>query len=360
MIMSAPTPIEESLACNKKTKEFNLSLDNKQYIVQMILSDEIKINLLEKDNISAINLNINLTLKELGQYNKIFKMYETIDESYDSIEKLFLKGKVAIKQNDNKLFLVLKMNSPFGDEEEIVLPLEEKQMDKSQINDILINETNQLKKRITILEEENISFKNIIKNMETKILELENKIKLLEKPETILDSKIISKNEEIDFVINRLKQALNNKTFNFNLLYRATKDGDALSVFHSKCDFKTKVLVLYHTIKGVRFGGYTEIGFDSSGDFRDDLNCFLFSINKKTIYKAKNHQQIFCHKGNGPCFGNSVIYLYDDVAILSKNKKKHKTCTSTESFEGLNGYEINNGEQYFNLQELEVYQIVFN
>ena len=254
------------------------------------------------------------------------------------------------------------MNSPFGDEEEIILPLEEKQMDKSQINDILINETNQLKKRITILEEENISFKTIIKNMETKILELENKIKLLEKPEIKLDSKIISKNEEIDFVINRLKQALNNKTFNFNLLYRATKDGDALSVFHSKCDFKTKVLVLYHTIKGVRFGGYTEIGFDSSGEYRDDLNSFLFSISKRKIYNAKNNSQLFCHEGNGPCFGYypSVIYLYDDVAILSNIKGKHQTCTSTKSFEGLNVYEINNGEQYFNLQELEVYQIVFN
>ena len=78
-------------------------------------------------------------------------MYETIEESYDSIEKLFLKEKVSIKYVDNKFCFVLVMNSPLGDKEEIIIPLEKKYMDKFQVNDILINQTNQLKKRIKIL-----------------------------------------------------------------------------------------------------------------------------------------------------------------------------------------------------------------
>lgn len=318
-------------------------------------------------------------------------MYETIEESYNSIENLFLKGKVSIKHVDNKFCFVLKMNSPLGDEEEIVIPLEKKYIDQFQINDILINQTNQLKKRIKILEDENASFKNTIKNLESKILEndsfkdiiqnletkilsLENKIKVLEKseiienknkvienPKTILDSKIIDKNEEIDFLIKRIKQALNNKNFKFNLLYRATKDGDNLSIFHSKCNYKTKVLVLYYTIKGVKFGGYTEIGFDSSGTYKNDLNSFLFSIDKKKIYNSINIGQLFCHEGNGPSFGKSrAIYLKDDVPILSRIDTMHETCDSTVSFEGLKNYEINNGNQYFYLQELEVFQLVLN
>ena len=302
-------------------------------------------------------------------------MYETIEELYNSLEKLFLKEKVSIKYADNKFCFVLKMNSPLGDEEEIIIPL-----DKFQFNDILINQTNQLKTRIKALEDENTSFKNtiknleskilendslkdIIKNLETKIISLENRIKLLEikdnkdkvieSPKAILDSKIIYKNEEIDFIIKRLEQALNNKNLKFNLLYRATKDGDALSIFHSKCDYKTKVLVLYYTIEGVKFGGYTEIGFDSSGGYKNDLNSFLFSIDKKKIYNSINKEQLFCHKGNGPSFGNNRgIYLGDYTPILSKKNNKHETWNSTKSFEGLKNYEINNGKQYFNLQEL--------
>ena len=221
---------------------------------------------------------------------------------------------------------------------------------------------------------ENNSFKDIIKSLETKILSLENKIKVLEKseiienknkvmesPKTILDSKIIDKNKEIEFVIKRLKQALNNKNFKFNLLYRATKDGEALSIFHSKCDYKTKVLVLYYTVEGVKFGGYTEIGFDSSGIYKNDLNSFLFSIDKKKIYNSINNSQLFCHEGNGPSFGkNRAIYLNDYIPILSKKNTKHETCDSTISFEGLEDYEINNGERYFNLQELEVFQLILN
>ena len=334
---------------------------------------------------------INLTLKELGQYNKIFKMYETIEESYNSLEKLFLKEKVSIKYADNKFCFVLIMNSPLGDEEEIILPLEKKHIDKIQINDILINQTNQLKKRIKILEDENASFKNIIrnleskilendsfkdiiKNLETKILSLENKMKVLEKseiienknkviesPKTILDSKIIDKIEEIEFIIKRLKQGLNNENFKFNLLYRATKDGDALSTFHSKCDNKTNVLIFYYTIKGVKFGGYTEIGFDSSRIYKNDLKSFLFSIQKEKIYNSKNNSQLFCHEGNGPSFGkNRAIYLKDNIPILSKKNTRHETCDSTISFEGLDNYEINNGERYFNLQELEVFQLILS
>ena len=68
--------------------------------------------------------------------------------------------------------------------------------------------------------------------------------------------------------------------------------------------------------------------------------------------------QLFCHQGNGPSFGeNRAIYIYDDTPILSKIEGRHETSSSTPSFEGINGYELNNGEEYFNLQELEVFQI---
>ena len=374
MLFSIPTPISQPIIEIKKSNEFTLAFENKQYVSKIILSDGIKIDLSEKNNISPIIYSISLTLKDLWHYNKIFKIYETIDESYNIIEKLFLKEKVSIRKTNDNFSLILKINLPFGDEDEIIIPLTKKHAEKSQTNDRLINEINQLKTRIKVLEEENTSFKNIIKNLESRILTLENKnsvleipsvnkiSKIMEKNEIILDSKIINKNEEIDFVINRLKQNLNYKVLKFNLLYRASRDGDAISIFHSKCDYKTKVLVLYYTIKEVRFGGYTEIGFDSSKTYKNDMNSFLFSINNRKIYNAKGEEQIVCFDDSGPSFGHCdvAIYLYDDIPILSKQNKTHLTNFDITSFEGLNSCEINNGEKYFNLKELEVFQIVLN
>ena len=80
---------------------------------------------------------------------------------------------------------------------------------------------------------------------------------------------------------------------------------------------------------------------------------------KKKIYNAVSGKyHIKCY-GDGPSFGSdNAIHLQHNVPILSQNNK-HQTNHPITSFSGLQNYEINNGEQYFNLQELEVFQIVF-
>ena len=114
-------------------------------------------------------------------------------------------------------------------------------------------------------------------------------------------------------------------------------------------------------MRGVKFGGYCDIGFDSSSNYKKDLKSFIFSIDKKKIYNAVGEGQIRCYGNIGPSFGylEAAIYLSENVSILSQNNKHH-TNNSISSFSGLQNYEINNGEQYFNLQELEVFQIFFD
>lgn len=53
-----------------------------------------------------------------------------------------------------------------------------------------------------------------------------------------IDSKILTKVEELQFIENAYKnndQLLMNRNFKEKLLYSATKDGDSSSVFHKKC-----------------------------------------------------------------------------------------------------------------------------
>lgn len=241
------------------------------------------------------------------------------------------------------------MNSPTGEDIKIVIPLEKEKMNQNEINNKLFAEINELKNRIKFLENENSNFKKVIQSLEPRLFKLNTKI---------LDSE-----DEKSFFEKMMKEKFLNKNYKLNLLFRATTDGD-VAEFHSKCDNKMNVIVLYQTIKNIKFGGYSSIGFDSSYQWKKDDKSFIFQINKKKIYNAKGDQQIGCYNNMGPSFGCSyhrgvAIYLYDNVPILSNKDEGHKTNKIVNSFEGLNQFEKNNGEEFFNLKESEVFHINF-
>ncbi len=150
-----------------------------------------------------------------------------------------------------------------------------------------------------------------------------------------------------------------NKNIKYNLLYRATKDGDDSKIFHQKCDNNHQILVIFKTTKGIIFGGYTEKGYTGNGGNVIDNNAFFFSCDKKKVYKVKNNKTAILDCTNyGPIFGNNSTIINAQNKLLS-----YKCCTTTvnsSSFEGLNyDYEISNGEEYFYLQEIEVFKILF-
>jgi hypothetical protein len=74
-----------------------------------------------------------------------------------------------------------------------------------------------------------------------------------------------------------------NKIIKFILLFKATRDGDKLNILHNKCDNKS-VLILIKTKKDIRFGGYSEIGFNDNGSELNDRNAFIFSLDKKISF----------------------------------------------------------------------------
>ena len=122
--------------------------------------------------------------------------------------------------------------------------MEEKQKNK-QLNNIvdeLIQEKNQLKIKV----EELIKWKESITKQ--KIKELVNKYKI--------DSKIITKNEEVELLSNRLtsKGFIKNQKVIFNLIYRASRDGSHPNNYHSKCDGKMNTICIIQTIKGCKLG----------------------------------------------------------------------------------------------------------
>lgn len=367
----APTPA--SFCKNdiiKSSSEYKLKFNNQEYSSKLTLSDKITINL-EELGFNSLVYYTYLNLEDFSNLNKIFKQYDTLGECYDCLIKFFEKNKVNIDKDEDDISIILQINSLFGETEEVKIPLIRNHLEKSndkqlykEINELknkiisLENETKDLKNIINVLQKENKEYKEKI---ESRLAKMELEIPKYNNKYYNIDTKIISPNEDITFLIQRLQKYFNSNSITFTLIYRASVNGDEPSDFHTKCDNLINVLVLYYTTKFIKFGGFTSIGFDSSNSSKDDLNCFIFNINNKIIYEPEEKNQVGCFEVNGPFFGrfNSAIYMYDGINFLTKKENQHKTNKNIVSFQGLknNKFVINNGDEYFSLIELEVFQI---
>ena len=187
-----------------------------------------------------------------------------------------------------------------------------------------------------------------------------------------IDSKIINKKEELEFLENRLKNSeiLKKKNITYKLLYRATKDGNNMQIFHNKCDNIMGTLTIIKTTKGMRFGGYTEQIWNDDNKKgvrrKDGKNvCFCFSLDLFKIYNFdyynnKNDHSIHCNYNYGPyfCCNNEVFNIKNNNGFLCGYTSYTTGANSFGKFE--NDYEISGGQKDFSVIEMEVFQILFD
>ena len=344
------TPLTES----KCLKKFSLTSDkSKKYEIMFNeKANNLQIQCQEESNMIKNTYEGVFTLETLKK-NKFLSIYDSFDDILDELNPLIDEGKSELKEENDSLKLII--NLPIKKMKEISFELKMiEKNDKIKIDE-LYKINMDLIKRIEILEKE-------VKELKQKKVENE---KLEE-----LDSLIIKTKDNFDFVEKILKENIVNKKIKYKLLYRATRDGDDSNIFHQKCDNNPQILVLFKTTKGIILGGYTEIGYKGSGYERIDNKAFFFSCDRKKIYKVKQNKTAIYdaikdkYNNNiyGPQFGTNT----NDLAIIYVcNNMLSCQCSTTDikysTYEGLNSdYEVNNGERYFYLQEIEVYKILFD
>ena len=140
-------------------------------------------------------------------------------------------------------------------------------------------------------------------------------------------------------------------------MYRATENGDRASDFHRFCDNKGPTLTICKTKKGYIFGGFTLENWDSSEKYKRDPDAFVFSLNKKKIFRTIDfNNSIACQSNMGPKFGSGhAIEISDnclskDVKSLSQNKNNSSYGNNLGLTE----------EERFLLDEVEVLLIEYN
>ena len=351
----------------------------------------------QKDIVTNFCYNAVYTLEDFQKLSKGFKMCESIDEILEIIIEIFASKKARIKTDkENKtISIIITIILLGGKEQEIELRVTQKISDINEINKELCNKVNILQKEINDIKNENLNNSEKINNLEKIIniqkseiqelkqwkekydLELKQIIKIKEKEQKEdqlkkkINSVIIKDLKELDFLEKRLKSGpmLMKKNVIYKLLYRATKDGNSPESFHQKCDNIEGTLTIIKTTKGMRFGGYTECTWNTdSGNTvnKKDSNGigFCYSLDLFKIYNNTNEagSTIRCYAKEGPDFYGGDAYMFDIYFPIDSNTSSNTgytiKCNSFGNFE--KDYEINNGKTHFLMQELEIFQILFD
>src|SRR5207247_4835054 len=102
-----------------------------------------------------------------------------------------------------------------------------------------------------------------------------------------------------------------NIPYKFNLLYRASRDGNTAASFHEKCDNKGATVVVAKIQNSEKIvGGYNPLFWDSSGDYKYTNGSFIFSFTDRNNlqsaqvgYCINNQYAVQCLSNYGPIFG---------------------------------------------------------
>ena len=377
--MEAPSPITPKPELEEEMtdiKEYHINFLNKNYLVKLgklIRAQKIGFIIEQTEELKNYLFKSEFSLEELKQLSKLFRIFDSIDEAFNDISDIKII-KVELTEIDINLILT----SLISKTENICIQIKKKNLNNEIINEIIFKELNEIK---SVLKEEKLKNENLKKTVDELVKEnkeLKNQVKelidwknsLIKKNENNvdnnnikerIDSNIIKTKEEIELLSKRLtsNSFFKNSKVIFNLLYRASRDGDSPYDYHKKCDGKADTLCLIQTIKGCKFGGYTETIIKSDAVDEKDPNAFVFSLNKNKIYEnmKKENCAVNHSKNWGPIFRNNAF------AVWNKNffsYYEHIVGTKLDSNFGVmkEDYEINNGEHYFSIKELEVFQII--
>jgi hypothetical protein len=150
---------------------------------------------------------------------------------------------------------------------------------------------------------------------------------------------------------------LKNIPYNFNLLYRASRDGNTVAKFHEKTDNQGANIVVAK-IKNTNqiIGGYNPLDWSGNCQFKATADSFIFSFkdykNADTSKVGRvivTENAIFCYNNYGPTFGSSGNGGSCDIELRSNGNKWGSSTTSYPNIDIPRNYEI---------EDYEVFQVV--
>ena len=339
--MEAPKPQESiNLTIEDEKKKYNLIVSNS--------SNSLVINISEQGDLLKKEYSKEFTLRDLSQNGKFFKIFDDIASVIISLKETFENKKPQIKEENNYIELkIIPILTAMG-ETTLIIPIK-KSDDKEIINNLCdiikvqANDIKDLKARVTILEQK---MQKIEENNKYINKRIKNKDSLI--------GDIIKNEEQYNLICDYIDK---NKAFQFELLYKGTKDGDTYDIFHKKCDNQGPTISIIESTDGQIFGGYTSKSWDinNKSDIADP-DSFLFNVNIKKKYGVSNNKGLYKSDGCICDFGGGNFH---ELWLQSNYFSKYGNCDNGNGYNFKN-YELSGGKSKFNVKECEVYKVIEN
>ena len=366
IMVETPKMIKKEISKITELNKYYIDLGNKFYKLELGKSEDKK-SIIFKAYEDMNNLNkkyyfLELDIDKFYNLNIIFKLYQSIDEIYSLLKGIIINEKYTAYQNKNNFILILQFSMPGRKNIEIDFNLIENKVEKEDLIENLYSVVTQLLKENKLIKEENKLIKEENTIIKERLKNIEEYIDKKKEKENVFDldkSYIIQSQEKKISLKNWITE--NGKIKNINLLYRATEDGDSCESFFNKCGKKGATVSLIKTKKNRIFGGFTNAEWSDKSVCRlYDNKAFLFSLDNMQKYKIlKPEVAIGCYPGaNCLVYGNNGdaagIFLYPNFLKSKDNTENHKTRV----YNVPSDYCLT-GENIFEVEEVEVYQVIF-
>ena len=372
-VEKTPKPLEKS----NILISFNLEKNQNKYNFSLYEIDKEKIKFILKEidnndnNINNINLfnnifGIILNFEELKNLNNFFNSFNSFEEAKINLIQLFNKNSVEITEIKNEE-IIIKFKLSTNNNNYLIITLNKINLEPKEELEII-------KYNLVLKNKEIFELKNKINSLELIVMNLSNKIEALEKLQNqsndrknindnliiVEDSNIFRFPKELKFLLKNIDTNDNNKIITMKLLYDSEKDGENVDKMKLAYLNKNDIIILIETDKNKRFGGYAHECFKNyEGFIKKDIKAFLFSLDKFRIYKSKqkgNGYSIWNNNGNSIDFGGGV-----DLRVYHKFlHEKNYTSQTSYDYDYSNETFALNGEKFFSVKYLEIYQVIFN
>ena len=399
-----------------KSKKIINSKDSKYELELEINNSKLIIKAVTKLKLEKLLYQYEDSVENLYKLDRYFLQFETIEEIKDNIFELLIQESYDLIDKGNKIKLILKPN--VGKQtKNIELIFKKIEGNNDTLIDIVIKRLNALesefktfkikngqfeeltKKEIDSLKIENDNLKNELKQNKESTISLKNENENLKKQlkeyeeslnslpikfigfEEMFGKEMDEKKRDIEIkkyligesistikyykeyllITSGIKEQLtkfNSRTLKFKLIYKSSRDGQNAKDFHYFCDYKGPTVTIIKTKNNVIFGGFLSINWDNKGGSSRDDNSFLFSFNNNKIYKnnKKGYGANFEEK-KGPYFGYA-INIFEDFNQSKKHCVRQKE-DSDYAWKSIGyDYELNMGEEFFDIEEIEVFTIL--
>lgn len=338
-------------------KFVNIVIGSEQYSLFISCNDSsfsIMLNEQHDEKISNFKHQSHYSLEQLISLNSIFKQFssiKTICESlYSFISDFNNIHLINLSKDNNTNIYYLQLNQ-FINQETVTFLIKPTNNYFQSVN---YHNQQKLNQEQIVDNAGNVFLKNIIINILGAIL-LCSLIFILsivsitfEKIDSVI---ILTKKQQLQLQhwLKPLSQ------IKFELLFRATRDGERAADFIRMCNGKSPTLTIIKTTEGNIFGGYTEVKWEKTftDEFRYDPNAFIFSFyNNMKISPNNPNEAVKMGFNDGPKFGAGCDIYIPDKCITGRTGYTHTITYQTKT-----NYEINGGNYTFQVEDYEVFLI---